>query len=95
MTFYRVAHGPIAAQSLFEHLGEHRHIAVDVVHHTHFGFRVMLAVQAAGILDQRAFPRDRHGEEQGVETGVVEALSDFCFYFSVCSVPLVRVIFVR
>ena len=36
----------------------------------------MQALKAAGVLDEDAFPRDRHGEEEGVEPRVVEALSD-------------------
>ena len=33
-------------------------------------------MQPADILRQRAFPGDRHCQEQGVEPGVIEALAD-------------------
>jgi hypothetical protein len=33
-------------------------------------------VQPAGILGKRAFPRDRHGKEKGIETGIIETLAE-------------------
>jgi len=36
----------------------------------------MPPVQPADILRQRAFPGNRHRQEQGVEPGVIEAFAD-------------------
>ena len=36
----------------------------------------METVQPAGILGKRAFLRDRHGKEKGIETGIIEILAE-------------------
>ena len=48
------------------------HVVVDA----HLGLARAQAVKAAGVLDERALPRDGHGQEEGVQPRVVEPLAD-------------------
>jgi hypothetical protein len=36
----------------------------------------MASMEPAAVLNVRALPGDRHGEKEGVEPGVIEALAD-------------------
>lgn len=49
---------------------------VDEVDDAHTLFSCLFAVQATGILLQRALPRDRHRQHEGVEWRVIEAFAD-------------------
>ena len=71
-----VADGAIRSEALLEQPQEHRNLPVDVVVDPNLGLCRMRPVKASAVLDERALPRDRHREEEGVETGVVEALAD-------------------
>ena len=48
---------------------------IDVIIDDHVLLRGVPTVQPAGILGERSAPRDRHGQEQGIEPGVVESLA--------------------
>ncbi len=52
------------------------HAHVDIVVDDHLALGVVVTVQPAGILGKRAFPRDRHGKEKGIETGIIEPLAE-------------------
>ena len=49
---------------------------VDKVDDPHVGLAGVLPVQAPGILLQRAFPRDWHGQHQRIERRVIEAFAN-------------------
>jgi hypothetical protein len=49
---------------------------IDVVDDENLRFSVMLPVQPADILSQRALPGDGHRQEERVEPVIVNALSD-------------------
>jgi hypothetical protein len=53
-----------------------RHAHVDIVVDDHLALGGVEAVQPASVLGKRAFPRDRHGNEKGIETGIIEALAE-------------------
>jgi hypothetical protein len=63
-------------QAFLEHLRKDRLVAIDVVDNPDFVLSRVGAVEAPGILDQRAAPRDRHHEEERIQPGVVEAFAD-------------------
>jgi len=49
---------------------------VDEIDDPNVGLVGVFPMQAAGVLLQCAFPGYRHGEDQGVERGMVEAFAD-------------------
>jgi hypothetical protein len=57
------------------HAGESRHAHVDIIVDDHLTLGIVETVQPARIPGKRAFPCDRHGKEQGIETGIVETLT--------------------
>ena len=73
---YRVADGFVAGAAAVEHAGEHGDVEVGVVVDLHHLFAVMEAMESAGVLRDGPAPGDGHGEEEGVEAGVIEAFTD-------------------
>lgn len=65
--FNLIAKSAIPRLPLQRHAGEHGHAGIDVVLDDYGAFGVVLTVQSADVLGERALPRDRHGEEQGIE----------------------------
>jgi hypothetical protein len=51
-------------------------MVVDIVVDHHLALGVVEAMKASCILGESAFPRDWHGQEQRVETGVIKAFSE-------------------
>lgn len=72
----RVAHGSVGLRALGEHAAQYGNVGIDVVVDASFGLLRVRPVEPAGVLDDGALPCDRHGEQERVETGVVEALAD-------------------
>ena len=66
---------PITLEPFVVHAREHRDIEIGVVIDADFRFSGVKSVQTPGLLGERAFPRDRHRQEQCVKTGVIEPLS--------------------
>ena len=71
-----VADGLIAPAAPVEHSCEHRHVEIRVVVDADLALAVVEAVQAAGVLRDRASPRDRQRQEQRVEAGIIEPFAD-------------------
>jgi hypothetical protein len=58
------------------HCQQHRHAGVSVVEDLNLPFRRVDAVEATGVLLNRAAPGHEQSKEQRVETGIVEPLAD-------------------
>ena len=71
-----IANGSIAGQPAFVHPRQDRNPPVHIVVDPHLGLRRMQSMQPTCVLHDGAPPRDRHGQEQGVQSRVVEALAD-------------------
>ena len=71
-----VAHRAIAALTFLPHPVQSGMADVDEIDDTNVGLGNVLAMQLAGVLLQRPFPRYRHSQDQGVERGMVEAFAD-------------------
>jgi hypothetical protein len=56
--------------------GRHHLAGVHEVDDSNIGFAGVFAVQAAGVLLQRAFPRNRHGQHQGVQWRVIKTFAN-------------------
>ena len=72
----RVAETLVTLDAFPGHAPERSHGLVEIVIDQHFAFFRMETVQAADVLCERSPPRDGHCEEQRVEAGIVEPLSD-------------------
>lgn len=70
-----IAEAAIASLSLRCHACQDRHCRVDVVVDHDLTLALVLAMQAADVLCQRALSRDPHGQEQGVELRIAETLA--------------------
>src|ERR1700682_4074243 len=70
-----VTERPISRSPPCRHARQHRHQFIDIVDDENLGLPVMLTVQTANILGQRAFPGDGHREEERVEPLIVKALT--------------------
>ena len=66
----------VRSQAPRVHGSEYRHSDVGVVVDADARFPVVGSHEATGVLDEPAFERDGEGEEEGVELGAVEALSE-------------------
>lgn len=71
-----VAKGPISDFALRRHLREHWLVPIDVVVNDNVAFRRVQAMKTAGILREYSAPRNRHGQEQGVEPRIIETLAE-------------------
>ncbi|MFT6864576.1 MAG: hypothetical protein ACJAVK_003144 [Akkermansiaceae bacterium] len=71
-----VADGFVAGAAAVEHAGEHGDVEVGVVVDLHHLLAVVEAMKSAGVLCDGPAPGDGHGEEEGVEAGVIEAFAD-------------------
>ena len=71
-----VADGFVAGAATVEHAGKHGDVEVGVVVNLHHFFAMVESVKSSGVLCDGAAPGDGHGEEEGVEAGVVEAFAD-------------------
>ena len=49
---------------------------IDKIDDPNVGLVSVLSMQVAGVLLQRAFPGHRHGKDQCIERGMVEAFPD-------------------
>jgi len=72
----RVPDGGVAAEPLLVHLGQHRHEGVHIVDDRHRALAFVEPMEPSGILLNGAAPGDGQGQEQGVESSVVETLAD-------------------
>src|ERR1019366_9301262 len=71
-----ISKAPISSLPLERHLREHRLVPIDIVVNDNIAFRGVQAVQPAGILSKDSAPRNRHGQDQGIEPRVIEALTE-------------------
>ena len=71
-----VAERPISRSPLCCHARQHWDHLIDIVDDENVGLPVMLAMQTADILGQRALPGDGHRQEQRIEPLIVEALAN-------------------
>ncbi len=71
-----ISQGLIGGSSFRGHARENRHIIIDIVVDHHLALGVVETMKASGILSDSAFPRDWHGQEQRVETGVIKTFSE-------------------
>lgn len=71
-----VADGFVAGTAAVEHARKHGDVEVGVVVNLDDFFAMVEAVKSSGVLGDGAAPGDGHGEEEGVEAGVVEAFAD-------------------
>src|SRR5438552_13782502 len=77
MTFCnRVLQSGISRQPLFVHTSQHGHGYIGVVVHLHLALVLMEAMEAANVLLQSAFPRNRHHKEERVKSRVVKSLAE-------------------
>src|SRR5512145_1664644 len=72
----RIADRAIRGEPLLEHPKQHRDFPVHIVIDSHLGLGRMMSMEPAAVLNQRPFPRDRQGEEECVESGIIEAFTD-------------------
>src|SRR5206468_6257236 len=75
----RIANRAIAPQPLLEHTGEQWDLTVDVIVDAHLALPRVQPVKAPSVLDERALPRDGHGQKEGVLSRVVEHLADVAY----------------
>ena len=66
----------VPPQPLGEHPRQHRDVAIDVVVDAHLELALVQTVQSSRVLHDRPLPRDRHRQEQRVQPGVVEPLTE-------------------
>lgn len=71
-----VAEARVRALALSKHAPKDRDFVIDVVDDPDFVLGFVVAVKASCVLGHRPLPGDRHGEHEGVEPRVVEALAD-------------------
>jgi hypothetical protein len=57
-------------------VGEHGHLAIDIIMDDDLPLQVMKPVKTARILRQGSSPGDRHGEEERVQSLIVEAFAE-------------------
>ena len=67
---------PVAAAALVEHAYQHRDVEIAVVVDANVLLVLVKAIQAPDVLGNGAAPRNGHGQEQGVEAGIVDPLPD-------------------
>ena len=72
----RIADRFVAAAALVEHACQHRDVEIGVVVDANVLLLLVKAMQASDVLGNGAAPRNGHGQEQGVEAGIVEPLPD-------------------
>ena len=58
------------------HRQQHRHAVIDIVEDLNHALRRVDAVEATGVLLDRAAPGHGQGKEQCVEAGIVEPLAN-------------------
>jgi hypothetical protein len=63
-------------QAPLEHPTEHGHFPVEVIEDQDVPLPDVVAVETAGVLDEGPLPRYGQCQEESIEPGVVEALSD-------------------
>jgi hypothetical protein len=66
----------VSCATAVEHAREHGDVEVGVVVNLHHSLAVVEAVKSSGVLRDGAAPGDGHGEEESVESGIVEAFAD-------------------
>lgn len=71
-----VADGFVASAAAVEHAGEHRDVEVGVVVNLDHLLAMVETMESAGVLRDGPAPGDGHGEEEGVEAGVIETFAD-------------------
>jgi hypothetical protein len=64
-----VAHLRVRGEPLGVHTAKHGNLVIDVVVDSDIPLRGVSSVKATGILDNRAFPRNWHREQEGVQRG--------------------------
>ena len=71
-----IAYGPIAGHPAFVHPRQDGNPPIHIVVDPRLGLPRMQSMQPSCVLHDGAPPRDRHGQEQGVQSRLVEALPD-------------------
>ncbi len=71
-----VAQCTISGSSLRRHARKDRNPLVDVVDNENLNLSLLLPVQPANVLGELSFPRDWHCQKQGVESLIVETLTN-------------------
>jgi len=66
----------ISRSSFRRHARQHGHRFIDVVEDENLRLSMMLPVQPADILRQRAFPGNGHRQKERIQSGIVEAFPD-------------------
>src|SRR5674476_45176 len=86
-TGYLVTDSLIPDATFRSHAGENRHAHINIIVDDHLALGIVETVQPARILGKRAFPCDRHGKEQGIKTGIVEALTKIAVSYTHLTLP--------
>src|SRR5665213_1304789 len=71
-----ITQSAVSGLPFLSHSCQYGNRGVNVVVYGNFSFVGVIAVEPAGILRDGAFPRNRHCQEERVETRVVEALAE-------------------
>ena len=71
-----ITNAPIASQPSLEHAVELWYVDVHVVDYLHLGFAREWPLNATCVLNDRALPGTRHGQEQRIQARVVEAFAN-------------------
>ena len=69
---YVISEAPVSSFSFGGHLRQYWFVSIDIIVDDHFALGGVQAVKPAGILRERPTPGDWQGQEQCIETGVVE-----------------------
>ena len=73
---YPISHIGIAFQQTVVHSCQHPDVRIDVVVHLHNLLVIVRAMETPDVWLKRFLPRDRHGEEQRVQTRILDPLAD-------------------
>lgn len=71
-----VAHRLVTAPASLPHPQQCGMVSIDEIDDPHVGLGGVRPMQPSRVLAQRSLPRDRHGQDQRVQRGMVEAFAD-------------------
>src|SRR6266550_7554051 len=72
----RIAERRVPCKTLLVHASQHRYHHIRIVVDVDFALVVVEAMQAAHVLLQSTFPRNRHCEKKRIKTWVVKSLAE-------------------